>query len=178
MTEIHRLHWGCNTITPAGWINADIKKGPGIDMSCDILEGLPLDDESIDYISSQHALQELQITDQGKALRELRRVLKPNGVLRLCLPDLDRAIAAYQSGRREYFLVDDWETLSGNFISHILWHNYNRTLFTPEFAAELLRKAGFQDVRRVAYWQTASPYTEIIELDNRPEESFYVEAFK
>ncbi len=45
-------------------------------------------------------------------------------------------------------------------------------------AIELLRKAGFGDVRRVAYRQTASPYPEIVELDARPEESFYVEAFK
>jgi ubiquinone/menaquinone biosynthesis C-methylase UbiE len=178
MRDIRRLHWGCNTITPAGWINSDIKKGPSIELSCDILEGLPLDDGSIEYISSQHALQELQIADQERALRELRRVLKPNGVLRLGLPDLDRAIAAYQRGRREYFQVDAWETLGGNFISHVLWHNYTRTLFTYEFAAELLRKAGFRGVRRVEYRQTASPYPEVVELDNRPEESFYVEAFK
>lgn len=178
MREIRRLHWGCNDKTPAGWINSDIKERPGIDLSCDILDGLPLDDESIAYISSQHALQELTITDQEKALRELRRVLKPNGVLRLCLPDLDRSIAAYQSGRREYFKVDDWETLSGNFICHILWYSYNHTLFTYDFAEELLRKASFRDVCRVAYRQTASPYPEIVELDSRPEESFYVEAFK
>jgi ubiquinone/menaquinone biosynthesis C-methylase UbiE len=127
---------------------------------------------------SQHALQELKIADQTKALRELRRMLKPRGVLRLGLADLDRAIAAYQSGRREYFPVDDWDTFSGNFITYLLWYSYNRTLFTFDFAAELLGKAGFQDVRRVAYRQTASPYAEIVELDSRPAESFYVEAFK
>jgi ubiquinone/menaquinone biosynthesis C-methylase UbiE len=178
MREIRRLHWGCNTITPAEWINSDIKKGPGIDISCDILDGLPLDDESIDYISSQHALQELKISDQERALRELRRVLRPQGILRLGLADLDRAIAAYQSGCREYFQGNDWETLSGNFITYLLWYSYNRTLFTCDFAEELLRKAGFRDVRRVAYRQTTSPYPEIVELDNRPEESFYVEACK
>jgi len=178
MTALRRLHWGCDTITPVGWINSDIKQGPGIDLSCDILNGLPVDDESIDYISSQHALQELKISDQETALRELRRVLKPHGVLRLGLADLDRAVAAYQNGHREYFLVDDWETLSGNFITYLLWYSYNRTLFTPDFAAELLRKAGFGDVRRVAYRQTASPYPEIVELDARPAESFYVEAVK
>ena len=56
MTALRRLHWGCDTITPVGWINSDIKQGPGIDLSCDILQGLPLADESIDYIASQHAL--------------------------------------------------------------------------------------------------------------------------
>jgi SAM-dependent methyltransferase len=178
MSAIRRLHWGCNDTTPTDWINSDIKQGPGINLSCDILDGLPLDDQSIDYISSQHALQDLKITDQDQALRELRRVLKPGGVLRLGLPDLDRSIAAYQSGRRDYFQVDSWDTCSGNFITHILWWGYNGTLFTADFAEELLRKAAFGDVRRVAYRQTTSPYPEIVELDNRPEESFYMEAFK
>jgi hypothetical protein len=178
MTTLRRLHWGCDTITPAGWINSDIKTGPGIDLSCDILMGLPLDDESLEYICSQHALQELKIADQVSALQELRRVLKPRGVLRLGLADLDRSLAAYQSGRREFFLVDDWETLSGNFITYLLWYSYNRTLFTPDFATELLRKAGFRDVCQAAYRQTASPYPEIVELDARPGESFYIEAVK
>ena len=178
MDQIRRLHWGCGNITPSGWINSDIAEGPGIDISCNILNGLPLDDESIDYISSQHVLPELKIYDQVDVLRELRRVLKLGGVLRLCLPDLDRAIAAYQSGEHDYFLVCDWNTISGNFITQILWYNCSRTPFTYEFAEELLKKAGFADVSRVSYHHTASPYAEIVELDQRQEESFYIEAFK
>src|SRR5262249_7350607 len=178
MAEMRRLHWGCGDITPAGWINADIAPGPGIDISCDILDGLPLENGSIDYISSQHALQELKIINQLDALRELHRVLKPDGVLRLGLPDVDRAIAAYQSGRQEYFTDWDWNTISGNFITHILDYNYTKTPFTYEFAEELLRKSGFRTVCRVAYRQTTSFYPDIVELDNRREESFYVEAIK
>src|SRR5262245_36346685 len=100
MDEIRRLHWGCGGVTPARWINVDRKPGPGVDIRCDLLGGLPFEDESIDYIASQHALQEVKVLDQVKALAELRRVLRPGGVLRLGLPDLDRAIDAYRSGRR------------------------------------------------------------------------------
>jgi SAM-dependent methyltransferase len=177
-TEVRRLHWGCGSTTPSSWINSDLRPGPGVDIAGDILDGLPLDDNSIDYISSQHALPELRIYDQVKALCELRRVLKPGSVLRLCLPDLDRAITAYQRERADYFLVYDWETISGNFITHVLWYNYTRTMFTYEFAVELLRKAEFGDVQRVSYRQTNSRYPEIVELDTRPDESFFVEAFK
>jgi predicted SAM-dependent methyltransferase len=83
VTEIRRLNWGCGDVTPPGWINSDIKSGPGIDISADILEGLPLDDDSIDYISSQHALPALKVWNQLDALSELRRVLKPGGVHRV-----------------------------------------------------------------------------------------------
>ena len=124
---------------------------------------MPLDDNSIDYISSQHALPELKVWDQLDALSELRRVLKPGGVLRLCLPDLDLAIAAYQSGRQEFFSEWSWDTIGGNFITHIVWHGYTKTPFTYEFAEELLLKAGFSDVRRVGYL----PYGQPVSRDRR-----------
>jgi hypothetical protein len=93
-------------------------------------------------------------------------------MLRLSLPDLDKAIAAYQTGNRDYFHIRDWETISGNFIAHVLSYNLTRTLFTYDFAEELLRKAGFSNVQRVAYRQTSSNFPEIVELDSRENEAF------
>src|SRR5215203_2989078 len=156
VAEIRRLHWGCGEKIAVGWINSDIKAGPGVDISGNILDGLPIESESIDYISSQHALQDLKIYEQIKAMSELRRILKPSGVLRLSLPDLDLAIAAYQRGDQNYFQLWTWKTLSGNFITYMLWHNYTKTPFTYEFAEELLYMAGFRAVHRVTYQQTAS----------------------
>jgi SAM-dependent methyltransferase len=178
MNTTRRLHWGCGDVRPADWINSDLAEGPGIDISCSIFDGLPLESDSIDYISSQHTLPEIKIYDQVAALTELRRVLKPGGVLRMSLPDLDLFIDAYRSGRHDSFHIWDWETLSGNFITHMLWYNTIHTPFTFDFAEELMRKAGFCTVSRVGYRETVSPYPEIVELDNRPSESFFVEAVK
>ena len=58
-------------------------------------------ESSIAYAVSVHALQEIPMADLVSTLRELRRVLKPGGVLRLCVPDLDKAVAAYQRGDRD-----------------------------------------------------------------------------
>ena len=175
---IRRMNWGCGQKTIDGWINSDIVEGDGVDICCDILRGFPLEDNHLDYISSQHALQDLRIGDQIPAMKELRRVLKPRGVLRLSLPDLDRALDSYQSGQQDHLTVDDWDTLSGNFITQVLWYSYTRTLFTYEFAEELLKKADFGVVRPVRFRHTLSHYTEIVELDEREHESFFVEAVK
>jgi SAM-dependent methyltransferase len=164
MTEIHRPHWGCDPVRPSGWINSDNEERPGIDISCDILDGLPLDGDSIDYISSQHALPDFKIFDVVDALRELRRVLKPGGVL--CLPDVDKAIAPYQGGRQDYLWCWEWDTISGNLITQILLNcNQSRTPFAYEFAEKLLRIAGLTDVRRVG---RISPDGQLLPRDRSP----------
>ena len=40
---VRRLNWGCGGHTLPGWINTDVKEGPGIDLSCDSRNGLPLE---------------------------------------------------------------------------------------------------------------------------------------
>ena len=178
--DIIRLNWGCGTQPEPGWLNSDIKDGPGIDLSCDIREGLPLADGSVDYIVSIHALPELPYEDQVPALAELRRVLRPGGVLRLALPDLDRGIRAYLNGDESYFLVPDKDaaSLGGKLVLQLIWYGYSRTLFTHDFLEELLRKAGFEDVRHCRYRETLSTHPEIVELDNRERESMFVEAYR
>jgi ubiquinone/menaquinone biosynthesis C-methylase UbiE len=178
--QIRRLQWGCGNWTPQGWINSDIKARLGVDLPCDITEGLPLDEGTIDYAVSVHALQEIEFSDQLTVLAELRRVLKPGGFLRLVLPDLMKGLRALERGDRDYFLVpdEDAERMGAKFITQIIWYGYSRTLFVPEFIEELLFKAGFCHVAHCRFKQTSSPYEEIVDLDNREAESLFVEASK
>jgi ubiquinone/menaquinone biosynthesis C-methylase UbiE len=176
--DVRRLHFGCGWTIAPGWINSDILQAPGIDVSCDIRKGLPLADDTFDYVAAHHAMQDLKIYEQVDALKELRRVLKPGGVLRLGLPDFDKFVAAYQRGDGSFFFVHDWDTIDGNFFTHLLWYNITQTPMTSRFMEELLRKAGFSRVEHVRFKQTRSRWAEIAELDGREAESFYVEAWK
>jgi SAM-dependent methyltransferase len=177
---VRRLNWGCGTQPEPGWINSDRKDGPGIDLSCDIREGLPLAEGSIDYAVSIHALPEVPYPDLLPVLTELRRVLKPGGTLRLGLPNMERAFDAYRRGDRDWFLIpdDEMSSLGGKLITQLIWYGYSRTLFVPQFAEELLRRAGFAQVHHLQLGTTASPYPDIVALDDRPLESFFVEAVR
>jgi predicted SAM-dependent methyltransferase len=175
-----RLHWGCGGSARPGWINSDIKSGPGIDISADIRDGLPLEDGSLDYAVSVHALQEIALDRLVPVLSELCRVLTPGGVLRLVLPDLLKGVRAYERGDRDYFLVPDEDAQSpgAKLVVQLIWYGYSRVLFTADFIEELLLKAGFSRVVHCDYRQTASRFPEITSLDNRERESLFVEAIK
>ncbi len=91
-----------------------------------------------------------------------------------------RTIQAYLRKDRSYFAIPDEEAVSlgAKFVVHLVWYGYTRTFFTHDFVEELLLKAGFGRVERCAYGETHSPYSGIVELDNREEESLFVEAIK
>lgn len=149
-------------------------------MVADIRKGLPLSDNSLDYIVSNHSLPEIPLLDLQGALWELRRMLKPGGVLRLGLPDMDRAIRAYLTNDRSYFLVPDEhvQSIGGKMITQLVWYGQSRTMFTFDFIAEFLSRVGFRDICSCRFRETASRFPEIIELDNRELESLFVEAIK
>lgn len=173
-----RLHWGCGHAIAPGWINTDIRPIRGVDLCADIRDGLPLAGESIDLISSQHALQELTIVEIMAALEEFHRVLKTGGIARFCLPDFDKLVTAYVSGDDALQKCWDWRDRSGNYISQIIFNNHTRTPLTYGWMEELMSYAGFGQITRNAHGETSSTSPEIVELDTRPDESFYIEGVK
>ena len=85
--------------------NQDISN---IDMKQASAYDLPFEDESLDLVYMVTVLQE--IPDRGKALREIKRVLKPGGILAVTefLPDPDYPLrsATIKICQREGFILD------------------------------------------------------------------------
>lgn len=175
-----RLNLGCGPKAAAGWVNADREPLPGVDLVGDLRDGLPVDDATFDAIVAIHVLQDLAWTELPTALAEIRRLLRPGGVLRLGLPDLDRAIDAYRRGDAAYFHVpdEDARSIGGKLITQIVWYGSVRTPFTFEFARDCLVDAGFREPVRCAFRETSHGEADLVALDNRERESLFVEALK
>lgn len=171
-----RMNLGCGPNAARGWLNCDVAGVPGVDLRMDLRRGVPIRSGALDCIAAIHVLQDLAWQDIAPALGELRRVLKNGGVLRLAVPDLDKAIRAYLAADAGYFHVpdEDARSVGAKLVTQVIWYGSVRTPCTFEFIAEWLRAAGFTDITRRSFGDSA--LDGLATLDNRERESLFVEA--
>lgn len=89
-----------------GWRTVDMySQRRSVDLVVDLQSPstLPFADRSIPLVFSSHLLEHLTDAAGHALLNECYRVLEPGGVLRLCVPDAQAAIAAFWSGDRAFF---------------------------------------------------------------------------
>lgn len=66
-----KLHIGCGRYHLEGWVNIDIREIKGVDVICDITQGLPFEEESVDLIFSEHVFEHFTIEKQAQAYFDL-----------------------------------------------------------------------------------------------------------
>lgn len=69
-------------------INENIKK-------INLLQVLPYNDNTFDIAYSSHFLEHLDKDNAKKILKEIRRILKDDGILRIVVPDLENIAREY-----------------------------------------------------------------------------------
>lgn len=72
----------------SGWLNSDLEPAGENVIFLDIGEELPFPDASLQYVYSEHVIEHVPIETALKHFREVHRVLRPGGVMRIALPDL------------------------------------------------------------------------------------------
>jgi len=82
------------TAQSRGWINIDNVNYPGVDRVLDVTTGLPYSND-VSFIFAEHFVEHLSYTEAAAMLRECRRVLLDDGVLRLSTPNLDWVWASH-----------------------------------------------------------------------------------
>jgi SAM-dependent methyltransferase len=84
-----RLNLGCGTDIRAGWVNLDRAALPGVDVVHDLdVLPLPFADGAFAHICAKDVLEHV---DYIPLLREIHRVLRPNGTLEIQVPHFTSA---------------------------------------------------------------------------------------
>jgi predicted SAM-dependent methyltransferase len=85
--NVVKIHLGCGGRVFKNWLNCDINLQS--DCYVDLNKRLPFKDSSVDYIYSEHVLEHFDYQKGKEIIEECYRVLKPNGIVRISMPDLD-----------------------------------------------------------------------------------------
>ena len=86
---------GCGSIFHPDWINLDVLPLAKEVQSYDVREALPFLSQEIDVCYSSHALEHLSKEQAKSFLTDCDRVLKPGGLIRIAVPDLEMIVRTY-----------------------------------------------------------------------------------
>ncbi len=89
---------------PSAFTVIDVTPLPGVNLVCDLSQGLPLAGDSVDEVVCVHVLE--HIGDLKGIMREIHRVLKPGGVLKIWVPHCFSPIAFGDSTHVRFFTFE------------------------------------------------------------------------
>lgn len=89
------LNLGCGGRFHPAWVNLDLRPQHPSVCPHDVAAPLPFPDQSFDAVYHAHLLEHLPRAGATPFLRECFRVLKPNGVVRVVVPDLEQIAELY-----------------------------------------------------------------------------------
>ena len=179
MQSLNYLNVGCGKKIFKHTINLNYEWYPGIDIVLDITrKRLPLKDNQLLGIYSEHVLEHLRPHCLEFVLGEWQRVLKNGGIIRLVIPDAELYIDTYckiKNGVEIRFPYHD-ENLSP--IGHVnrIFRDYDH-LYAFDFLElkEILEKAGYEKITQRSF-MIGPDKNLLLDSDERKTESFYLEA--
>jgi ubiquinone/menaquinone biosynthesis C-methylase UbiE len=206
------VQYGCGLSAPVEWQNYDVSPTLRIQnvpvvgrmlqsklntvfpknvLYGDIVKGLPVEDNSCDGIYCSHVLEHLSLNDFRIALKNTYRILKPGGIFRCVVPDLEVAALNYTSalasGNNESSIDFINNTLLGvkerprsikQRVTAIFGNAHHLWMWDHSSLANELSKAGFTKVRRCRFNDSSDPMFRFVENEGRFKEAAALECSK
>ena len=145
--ETLRVNIGGQAAKP-GWKILNILPADYVDYLRDCTDLSCFEGESVDEFYASHVLEHLGYTDElPRTLRELNRALKPGGVLRISVPDLEVLCRLFLDGQHSAEVR--FEIMRIIYGGQIDEYDFHKVGLTWEILVPMLEAAGFGDSRRV-----------------------------
>lgn len=210
-----RVNLGCGPDAPPSWINVDgswnawfsnhgrirkalefvgvIRKDLGARWNVrplvhDLTKPLPFEANSVSAIYGSHVLEHLYLREAQTLLQDCLRVLKPGGVIRMVVPDLQTMVAQYfesksRSGDYSNQATSPADFLNerlgfrnpvrpqGNFVFKLYsnWKDFHshKYMYDSESLVRYIAVAGFVDVEEKGYCESDIPGIGEVEREDR-----------
>ena len=193
------LQFGCGTDAPASWRNFDagpafllekrlpflknvlVQRGfpnyPDNIEYGDVIKGLPVSSDSMRGVYCSHVLEHLSLTDCRRTLRNVISYLKPGGIFRLVVPDLEHLARTYLEDQETTaagtFVVEAHlgEETSPRGVRHLSRALFGRSqhlwMWDYKSMTKELRDAGFTGIRRAVYGDSEDTHFLTVEEPGR-----------
>jgi predicted SAM-dependent methyltransferase len=89
------LNLGCGKTFHPDWVNVDFVSSDANVISYDLTKGIPFSSETFDVVYHSHVLEHFTASQGDAFIKECFRLLKPGGILRIAVPDLERIARNY-----------------------------------------------------------------------------------
>jgi predicted SAM-dependent methyltransferase len=162
------------------WINVDGYPDVNVQHLVDLARPLPIADNMLDGIFSEHVQEHFSLEDGIGLLKECHRVLVPGGWLRLVMPDAERIVKTYLENPAELMQhrpvpsMRPMEAVNAYFRQRY----EHQCLYDFDLASHAFSEAGFTDITRADFGTGACPRDLILDDPKYAWESLYVDARK
>ncbi len=112
----YMLNLGCGSIFHSDWLNVDFQGQGNKVLGYNLELGIPFADNSFDIVYHSHILEHFSKKRAEFFLEECFRVLKPGGLLRIAVPDLENITTAYIQTLKQAEKGDEAANLRHNWM--------------------------------------------------------------
>jgi predicted SAM-dependent methyltransferase len=143
------VNLGCGPHYVEGMINCDGNLFNRIDLWLDLRRALPFPDASVAVAYTSHTLEHLFPDDALKLLREIRRVLRPDGIARIAVPDVGHFFRIAE-GKAHSGWPRNFEDPVGQAVNYLFCDGQHKYAYNYAILADFANQAGFSEVTHVS----------------------------
>jgi predicted SAM-dependent methyltransferase len=165
MKGASRLQLGAGTQAMTGWLNLDLQ-GPNV--RWDLSRPLPLPDNSVGLIYSEHFIEHVPLEAGQRLLGECHRVLIPGGHIRISTPNMRVLAENYLNGTNIEMEHANWFPATPcQAINEGVRNWGHQFLYDEPELRSSLEKAGFGEIETQKWRESSVP--ELRGLETRPD---------
>lgn len=152
-----QLYLGSGKRNIPGFIHIDMDDYPHLDYRHNIADLPMFSDDTVDLIYTSHSFEYFDRQEGEKVLKEWHRVLKPEGILRIAVPDFEAIVKIYLKYNKDI----GHKGILGPLFGRMAIKNkskkiviYHKTTYDFKSLKKVLQSAGFKSIHKYNWEKT------------------------